>query len=96
MPTRPRVIGGGGENLLKKLRGDSPTSPKVQSFDDLTQEGEITWLIGQVVADGGALVFSRTSDGGALVLGFLLGDERPKRYISSRQDWEQLLTELGH
>jgi hypothetical protein len=86
---------GGGENLKRKLQGDNPTSPKTVQFEDLTAEGDITKLISLVIEDGGALVFSRTQDGGAIVLGFLLGDERPKRYITSRADWESLIAELS-
>lgn len=44
-----------------------------------------------VTEAGGALMFSRTMDGGALVLSVYNGDDRTKEYVTEQGDIPQLL-----
>lgn len=47
-----------------------------------------------VLADGGALMFSRTRDGGAICLYLMQGDSRIKVYASDAQELGQALQDL--
>jgi hypothetical protein len=50
-------------------------------------------LVRVVVAGGGGVLFSRTSDGGAFSITFFMGDERRKVYTPGALDIDETLRE---
>lgn len=87
-------------------KGTTP-NPAVSKYAALSEgaaSGDISWadvsgpLIKQALAaatdDGCALIFSKTSDGGALSLTVLAGKERSKLYAKTTDIAESLLHEL--
>lgn len=48
-----------------------------------------------VTEDGAAVLFSKTSDGGALALQILAGTERYKYYLADSIEIDDLLREMG-
>lgn len=55
---------------------------------------KIARLVGQVCSDGGAVMFSITSDGGAYSLVLFIGDDRKKLYYPTPEALEQAISEI--
>lgn len=51
--------------------------------------------IAAVTEDGAAVLFSKTSDGGALALQIMAGPERYKYYLADSTEVDDLLREMG-
>ena len=92
--------------MAKKTYANDPTHGKVVNPNSKYQRtanktGPITWAevdgptiksaIHAITRDGAAVVFGRTSDGGALSLTLLDGAERIKKWPNSAADAETIL-----
>lgn len=91
----------------KEYGKDATANPAVSKYARLSESssnGPVEWeevdgrLIKAAIAaatrDGCALIFSRTSDGGALSVTLLAGSDRHKKYAKSAELAESLLHEL--
>lgn len=71
------------------LSGNKASSPKA-SWEDASAE-DLWRTIYMVVNLGDAIMFSRTRDGGAVVLTLLSGDDRDRAYASSEEEIAEAL-----
>jgi len=91
----------------KQYGKDATANPAVSKYAAMAEgngAGEVSWqevsgpAIKQAIAaateDGCALIFSKTSDGGALSLTILSGPDRIKKYGKSAGLMESVLAEL--
>lgn len=91
----------------KQYGKDATPNPAVSKYARLSADsagGEVSWeevdgrlikgAIAAASADGCALIFSKTQDGGALSLTLLAGTERHKKYGKSAELMESVLQEL--
>jgi len=91
----------------KQYGKDATSNPAVSKYSRLagdTGGGEVSWeevdgrlikaAIAAATADGCAVIFSKTQDGGALSLTLLAGTERHKKYGKSGELMESVLQEL--
>jgi len=51
-------------------------------------------LVQLVIEEGGAVMFGRTSDGGALCLTIYVDDTKSKQYLTDQADWVALMSAL--
>jgi len=94
----PRVRDGqapSAKGLLARLGLDHNDQPKQLAIRELVQPAELSDLLCNVLEMGGAVMFSRTSDGGALAVTFFLDDQRLKRYVTTREQWEAIVQLTG-
>lgn len=78
------------ERLSKRsLAGAAPALPQ-----DIYTPQEIMDAVSAMNADGGAILFGVTSDGGVLTVILYLGDYREASYIRYREEWLELLAEI--
>lgn len=89
---------------------ESATSPRANEADRYAQlrngkpsdaptftactEGSIAAALDSVLREGDAIMFSRTSDGGALCVCVLTATDRLKRYAAHQAELDALLTAL--
>lgn len=91
----------------KEYGKDSTPNPAISKYAGLSQGsdgGEVSWeevdgrlIKAAIVAaseDGCAIIFSKTSDGGALSLTLLAGNDRHKKYGKSASLTESILHEV--
>jgi len=85
----------GPRRRFRKLQDNAALPPTKQAvIADLVECDELISLLTDLMDEGHALTIGRTRDGGALVLGFLMGGKPIKRYIVSREQWLELLDEM--
>jgi hypothetical protein len=78
-------------NLTDRLGSASHNGGKQVELRDTVEDGELMSILETVLEEGAALLFSRTSDGGALCLTFFVDDSKQKVYVANRQQWLELL-----
>lgn len=94
MPAADPMSRGSGRKF-RKLQDNATLAPTKQAqIEDLVECAELISLLADLMDEGHALTIGRTRDGGALVLGFLMGGKPIKRYIVSRDQWLELLSEM--
>lgn len=80
--------------LFTRAVGDRPTSTKQVNFLDIADGAELLRLVNAALEEGTAVMFGRTSDGGAVVIKFFSGDEKTTVYVPHKDDWSALMAQI--
>lgn len=85
-PYRPE-----GRRRFKPLRDRADTTPRIGQILGIDAE-ELLKALGVVVCSGCAILFSPTSDGGAMSVTVYYGDERARDYAASAEELAHVLS----
>lgn len=89
-PTRMPDYNPSGRRRFKPLRDRADTTPRVGKIVAV-EERLLADAIGRILVSGCAVLFSPTSDGGAVSLTVYFGDERARDYAASAEEFEASL-----
>lgn len=88
-PSVPRIKPNDGPSSTTTSRGYTSRPRGSVYWDEIPQE-QIGLLVHAITKSGAAIMFGRTSDGGALSLTVLDGDNRIREWPRSAEDFESL------
>lgn len=86
MPDYPPM----GRRRFKPLRDRADTTPRIGQIMGIKAE-DLLDSLGRVVCSGCAVLFSPTSDGGAMSITVYYGDDRARDYVSSAEEFAAAL-----
>lgn len=89
-PTRMPDYNPAGRRRFKQLRDRSDTTPRIGQIMGIKGD-ELLDALGRVVCSGCAVLFSPTSDGGAMSITVYYGDDRARDYVSSAEEFAAAL-----
>jgi hypothetical protein len=90
-PTRMPDYNPAGRRRFKPLRDRADTTPRVGVIVGVSPN-ELLDAVGRVLCSGCAILFSPTSDGGAVSITVYHGDDRSRDYASSAEEFATSLT----
>lgn len=79
-----------GRRRFKPLRDRAETTPRVGQIVGISPQ-ELADALGVVLVSGCAILFSPTSDGGAVSITVYYGDERGRDYATSAEEFAEAL-----
>lgn len=91
MPTSKNDRRQSAGKLMDRLGASAQGEHKQLVLGDLVELDEVAELVTNIMEQGGAVMFSRTSDGGALSVTVFLDDQRVRKYLAFREQWLALL-----
>ena len=90
-PTRMPDYNPSGRRRFKPMRDRADTTPRIGQIVGIDPKVLIEAL-GHIVCSGCAVLFSPTSDGGAMSITVYHGDERSRDYAASAEEFAQSLS----
>jgi hypothetical protein len=90
-PTRMPDYNPSGRRRFKPLRDRADTTPRVGRIVGIDAK-DLMDALGVVLCSGCAILFSPTSDGGAVSITVYYGDERGRDYATSAEEFAEALS----
>jgi hypothetical protein len=83
-----------GRRRFKQLRDKADTTPRVGQIVGIPAD-QIALAVGRIVCSGCAVLFSPTSDGGAISITVYYGEERSRDYSTTAAEFAEALVLAG-